>query len=342
MKEITEAYIQSLPKAEIHVHLEGSVFPETLLRLGKKHKTELAGMDLEKLREKFFEYEDFYNFLETYKLVCQHLRSLEDYLDILRDLGEYFQRENILYAEVIYTPSIPWKFGKDGAEILAALLEESAKFEKTHGVRIRWILDCVRQFGREVAERTAELAWQSRAQGVVGVGLGGDEKAGSLSEYEEVFNWVRAHELFVHVHAGEIGEPSEIWDALQILGANRIGHGIQASRDSKLMAYLRDHAIGLDICLTSNAKTKAWPLISEHPFPLLFERGVPVTLNTDDPGLFEVNLGTEYKKAVDTFELQEEDLHRIILQGIRSSFLPHDEKMSLMQVFSDKIQASGE
>ncbi len=342
MRKITEAYIKSLPKAEIHIHLEGSVTPENLLRLGEKHKTELAGMDPDKVREKFFEYGDFYDFLETYKLVCRHLQSAEDYLETLRDLGRYFQRENILYAEVIFTPSIPWRFGRDGAEVLGVLLEESAKLEKSSGVRIRWILDCVRQFGREAAERTAELAWQSRAQGVVGVGLGGDEQAVPLSEYEEVFNWVRAHELFVHVHAGEIGEPSEIWDALQILGANRIGHGIQASRDSKLMEYLRDHAIGLDICLTSNAKTKAWPLISEHPFPLLFKRGVPLTLNTDDPGLFEVDLGTEYKKAVDFFELQEEDLHRIILQGIRSSFLPHDEKMSLMQLFRDKIPGSGE
>lgn len=342
MKRMTEAYIESLPKAEIHLHLEGSVTPENLLRLAKKHKTELAGMDLSQVRQEFFEYADFYDFLKTYRVVCQHLESTEDYLETLRDLGRYFQRQNILYAEVIFTPSIPWRFERDGEEVLSALLEESGKLEKSLGMRIRWILDCVRQFGREVAERTAELAWESRAQGVVGVGLGGDEKAVPLTEFEEVFNWVRAHELFVHVHAGEIGGPSEIWDALQILGANRIGHGIQASRDAKLMEYLRDRAIGLDVCLTSNAKTKAWPLISGHPFPLLFKRGVPLTLNTDDPGLFEVDLGTEYRKAVDAFDLDEEDLHRIILQGIRSSFLPHEEKMSLMQLFSDKIQSTGE
>lgn len=339
MKKITADYIQFLPKAEIHLHLEGSITPESLLRLAKKHKTDLSGMKLEQIRERFFEYKDFYDFLETYKLICSHLLSAEDYIEALRDLVQYFQRENILYAEVIYTPSIPWKFDRDGAEVLSALLEESTNLESSYGIRIRWILDCVRQFGRELAERTAELAWTSRTQGVVGVGLGGDEQSIPLSEYSEVFSWVRAHELFVHVHAGEIGEPSEVWDALQVLGANRIGHGIQASRDSKLMEYLRDHAIGLDICLTSNAKTRAWPLLSEHPLPLLLERGVPVTLNTDDPGLFEVGLGAEYRKAVDAFDLKEEDLHRLVLQGIRSSFLPHEEKMALMQLFHSKIQA---
>src|SRR5690606_1975050 len=179
-------------------------------------------------------------------------------------------------------PSIPWFFGRDGEEVLQVLVEASERLSRTGQIQIRWILDCVRQFDLNLAERTAELAVQYRDRGVVGIGLGGDENSAPMHDFEKVFAWARANELFIHVHAGEVGGPEQVWDAVRILGANRIGHGIQAARDPELMGYLRDHLIGLDVCLTSNARTKAWPMLSDHPLPLLYRRGVPVTLNTDD------------------------------------------------------------
>ena len=200
-----------------------------------------------------------------------------------------------------------------------------------------WIFDCVRQFGPEAAQETAELALEFRGEGVVGLGLAGDETAADSREFEDVFAFARAHELYVHVHAGEIGEPQSVWDAIKILGANRIGHGIQAARDQVLMSYLKDHAIGLDICLTSNARTGAWTPISKNPFWLLYKRGVPVTLSTDDPGLFDTTLLQEYAQAIKYFELAESDLAYIALQSVRSSFLPHTERMKLMQEFQNSI-----
>ena len=314
------------------MHLEGSVTLSTLTRLTKKYGTESEGVIGS------FEYEDFQGFLDTFRLVCRHLRQPEDYLSVFDELCRVFAEQNILYAEVFYAPSIPWKWGRDGREILSALVERSAKFEKQSGIVVRWVLDCVRQFDVEMAEKTAELAAEFHSMGVIAVGVGGDENSRPLRELEEVFSWVRAHELFIHVHAGEIGEPLQVWDALQLLGANRIGHGIQAARDSKLMEYLREHAIGLDICLTSNSRTGAWPFLADHPFQLLMKRGVPVTLNTDDPGLFETTLSQEYEKAVDLFQLSESDLQYLSLQGIRSSFLSHEKKMQLMELFNGKIQ----
>jgi adenosine deaminase len=250
---------------------------------------------------------------------------------VLKDLEQYFIDQNIFYAEVIYTPSIPWKFGSDGREVLTALIEESQSFEKKTKRQIRWILDNVRQWGLGPAEKTAQLADEFREKGVVGVGLGGDEKSVPMEDFAEIFGWARANQLFVHIHAGEFGGPQEVWEALQIAGANRIGHGIQAARDGKLINYLQERAVGLDICLTSNLKTKVWTPLSDHPFRLLFKRGVPVTLNTDDPGMFETTLCTEYEKAVQAFDLSQEDLQHLVLQGFRSAFLPHDEKMLLMQ-----------
>ena len=335
-----EELIRTLPKTELHLHLEGSVTPELLYELVQAQGSELAGLSLEELERQVYEFEDFYSFLQSYRVICMHLIGPEEHLRVLRELEAYLVRESIRYAELIYTPSIPWKFGRDGEETLDALLAESNRFERESGVTIRWILDSVRQFGVEVAQKTAELARRYAERGIVAVGLGGDERAIPVADFAGVFSWARAHGLFVHIHAGEIGPPEEIWAALKVLGANRIGHGIQAARDPALMEYLREHAIGLDVCLTSNVRTRAWPMLAEHPLPLLLKRGVPVSLATDDPGLFRTGLCGEIQKAVETFDLGEEDLSRMLLQGVRSSFLPYEQKMELMQTFGDELHSA--
>ena len=337
--ELSREYIRTLPKVELHIHIEGCMTPQRLYDLSQTYDSRYKSFAAEILAKQGFQYEDFNDFLNTYKIACYHLRQSEDYLGLLNDLAEDYRLQNVRYAEIIYTPSIPWKWERSGEEILEALTESSRRIEEQQGTIIRWILDCVRQFGPEAAWKTARLAKEFRSRGVVGIGLGGDERSLPMSDYREVFLWAQANQLFVHVHAGEVGEPDQVWDALKILGANRIGHGIQSARDPRLMEYLREHAIGLDICLTSNLKTRAWAPLSDHPFHLLYRRGVPTTLNTDDPGLFQAALTDELVKAVECFELSAGDLHRIILQGVRSSFLPHDEKMSLMREFQDELSA---
>ena len=329
--------IRKLPKAELHLHLEGSVSPAAFLGLSRRYQTKYSSLSEQQVRQQLFQYQDFYAFLETYRVVCEHLQEASDYVDVLSWLAGYFSRENIRYAEIIYTPSIPWNFDRDGKEILAALLQKSREIYSEQGTIIRWILDCVRQWDVGLARRTAELAREFREEGVVGLGLGGDELSLEVESYREVFNWAKAHQLFAYVHAGEIGEPDQIWKAVQVLGADRIGHGIQAARDPELMDYLRDHAITLDVCLTSNLRTGAWAPISENPFALLYKRGVPVTLNTDDPGLFQTSLTEELQKAVQSFDLSEADIQRIILRSVHSAFLPQKEKMTLMRQFHEEL-----
>jgi len=335
----TPGYLKSLPKAELHLHLEGSITPVLFLQLSQRYETQQSGLSVEQVQQELFNYQDFYDFLETYKVVCSHLREPEDYIAVLDGLGEYFREENIRYAEVIFTPSILWKHERDGRATLEALLERGQKMAGSQGTTVRWILDAVRQFGVEAAQQTAELALEFQDRGVVGIGLGGDENSLAMEEYHEVFSWARAHRLYAHVHAGEIGDEKQVWKALQLLGADRIGHGIQSARDPKLMEYLRQHAVGLDICLTSNLKTGAWVPISSSPFGLLFRRGVPVSLNTDDPGLFQTTLTQEFEKAVQYFQLDHEAVHRLVLQGVHSSFQPHESKMDLMQEFQQEIQS---
>ncbi len=337
MGTLSENYIRSLPKAELHVHLEGSVSRELFLELSRKYQTEYQKLSVRQVGEELFRYRDFSAFLQIYKVVCEHLREPDDCVRVLDSLAESFAAQNIRYAEIIYTPSIPWKLGKDAERMLTGLLDRSQEIEMSKGTKIRWILDCVRQWGTGPAQWTAELAYNFRSRGIIGLSLGGDENSLPMEVYKDVFSWAKAHQLHVHVHAGEIGEPEQVWDAVRVLGANRIGHGIHAARDPNAMKYLREHAITLDVCLTSNVETHAWRRISRHPFQLLYKRGVPVTLNTDDPGLFQTSLSAEYMKAVRFLGLGREDVHRVILQGVQSSFLPHQDKMALMQQFQDEI-----
>ncbi len=332
-----DSLIRAFPKAELHLHLEGSISAQRFRKLSRKYQTEFSGLSPAEIRSQLFSYSDFWDFLQSYRVICEHLREPRDYVALVHDLGPYFESQNIRYAEILMAPSIPARFGFDVGKILKATTAAAKKVADKLSIEIRWIFDCVRQFGPQAAQETAELALEFRGQGVVGLGLAGDETAVDSREFEDVFAFARAHELYVHVHAGEIGGPQSVWDAIKILGANRIGHGIQAARDPVLMAYLKDHAIGLDICLTSNARTGAWGPISKNPFRLLYKRGVPVTLSTDDPGLFETTLVQEYAHAINHFELADSDLAHIALQSVRSSFLPHPERMKLMQKFQNSI-----
>ncbi len=337
---VSEPYVRSLPKAELHLHLEGSVGPERLHALACKYGTEYASLSVAELTEKLYRYRSLHEFLGAFKVVCQHLRGKEDYAGILEDLAESLLRQGVFYAEITYAPSIPWIWGRDGREILQHLLKTGSRFEEK-GLIIRWVLDCVRQFGVEAAWRTARLSAEHRTEGVVALGMGGDELSLPLIEYRDVFLWAKAHEIYVHIHAGEIGGPDQVWSALKDLGANRIGHGVQAARDPRLIEYLREHAVGLDVCLTSNLRTRAWAPLSQHPFPLLYRRGVPVTLNTDDPGLFQTSLTQEYLKASRIFGLTAKDLQRVALQAVRCSFLPHEAKMAHMQRIQDQMEPGG-
>ncbi len=339
MDRPNRTYLEKLPKAEIHLHLEGSVDAPLLLDLSRKYSTEYSALSQEELAAKLFRYEDFSGFIDTFRIVCEHLRRPEDYVAVLDRLAGYCSSQNIQYAELICSPSIPWHFGLDGREILEALLERSLQLGREQGLRLGWILDCVRQWGPEPAQRTAELAVECMERGVVGLGLGGDENSLPMADFKEIFHWAKASGLFIHVHAGETGGPDQVWDALRILGANRIGHGIQSARDAALMEHLRERAIGLDVCLTSNLKTRAWSPISTNPFGMLFRRGLHVSLNSDDPGLFETTLVDEFSKAVRFFQLNRQDVNRLALEGLRSAFLPHDERLALMQKFTDEIHS---
>jgi len=300
-------FLRDLPKAELHIHLEGSVEPETLYELD-------PSTSIEEYRA-LYHYTDFDSFLRAFGAVGKRLRTPEDYGLITRRLLERLEAQNVRYAEIMVAAGVVlWK-QQDFAPIFACI--HAAAQESS--VQVRWILDAVRQFGVEPAMQVAALAAERVNQGVVALGIGGSEERGPASWFTDVFAFARSAGLHLHAHAGESLGPESIWDALA-LGAERIGHGIAAASDPALMCHLRDRDIPLEICITSNLVTDVVKRIEDHPVRRLFDAGVPIVLNSDDPAMFRCSLTGEYRLAAKQFDFTEGELRQLAENAFRFAF----------------------
>jgi len=300
-------FIRQLPKAELHLHLEGSVEPETLHELD-------PGTPVEELRA-LYQYEDFDAFLRTFGAIGKRLRGAADYGLITRRLLERLARENVRYAEITVAAGVVlWK-GQEFAPVFDAIVEGSRGSE----VEVRWILDAVRQFGVEPARQVAEWAASRQDRGVVAFGIGGSEARGPAEWFGEVFRWAKAEGLHLVAHAGEGTSAASVRAALGI-GAERIGHGISAAEDEELMRELRERDVPLEVCVTSNLVTGVVTSVGEHPLRRLYDAGVPVTLHTDDPAMFRCTLTGEYELAAREFGFTAEELRGVAENGWRYAF----------------------
>jgi len=270
--------------AELHLHLEGSIGPDTLLEIdGSLTEAEIAAATT---------YTDFAGFIASYVWVNRKLLTPRHYAVAARRLFESLHAQGVKYAEVTLSAGvILWKKQDLGA-VFDALVYEAARSP----VAIRWILDATRQWGAEPARPVFEFAAQRRDQGVVAVGIGGFEAEGPALWFRDLYSQARDQGLRLVAHAGETTDAQSIWDALSI-GAERIGHGIRAIEDPLLLAHLREHQIPLEICITSNIRTGAVASLACHPVKRIFDAGVPVIVNTDDPALFGCTLASEYDLA---------------------------------------------
>ena len=300
-------FLAELPKAELHLHLEGSVEPETLRELD-------PATSLEEFRA-LYRYADFDAFLKAFAAIGKRLRTPGDYALIARRLLERLEAQNVRYAEIIIAAGVVlWK-GQEFGPIFDAVRE--AAREST--VEVRWILDAVRQFGVEHVRSVAELAAERVDQGVVAFGIGGSEQRGPAEWFGDAFAFAKGAGLRLTAHAGESMGPESIWAALD-LGAERIGHGIAAVRDPELMRHLRQRDIPLEICITSNLVTGVVARVEDHSVRRLYDAGVPITLNTDDPAMFGCTLTGEYRLAARHFGFSEAELRGIADNGFRYAF----------------------
>ena len=300
-------FLLELPKAELHLHLEGSVEPETL------HELDPAST-LEECRA-LYSYADFDAFLKAFGAVGKRLRTPADYALATRRLLERLAAQNVHYVEITLAAGVVlWK-----AQEFAPIFEAVREAAQCAPVEVRWILDAVRQFGVEQAMRVAELAAERTDQGVVAYGIGGSEERGPAEWFTEVFAFARRAGLRLTAHAGESMGPESIWAALE-LGAERIGHGIASVQDPGLMRHLRENDIPLEICITSNLVTGVVKRLKEHPIRRLYDAGVPIVLNTDDPAMFGCTLTDEYRLAARIFGFSETELRGIAENGFRYAF----------------------
>lgn len=316
--------IASLPKAELHLHLEGSIQPATACALMARYGVKTTEQEV--LRH--YNFRNFLEFLEAFKWVTSFLREPQDYALVANDLAEQLLAQNVVYAEVTLSVGVMLLRNQQPEANFEALLRATEPFER-RGLRLQWVFDAVRQFGAEAALAVVESAKSCGSKAIVAFGLGGDELAVSTAEFRRVYD--RAAEFGLHrlIHAGELGGPEKILEAIELLGVERIGHGIAAMNDPELTDLLAERKIPLEICPGSNLKTGALARqigredagINDHPLPALFRRGVPVVLSTDDPALFDTNLRNEYRNAVQ-MGLQENELEQICAMGFQYAFHP--------------------
>lgn len=307
-----EQYIVSLPKAEVHLHLEGTVDLETLGELATRHGMPLPDPGL-------YHYENFGGFLKAFKVVCDHLRTPADYELITYRMMRALNAAGVKYADVFIAAGVLLWQKKPLEELFVGIEAGYRHGRDEFGIEIKWIFDATRQFGPVAAMEMARRAAALRDRGVVGIGIGGDEQKAAPELFREVYDFARARGLQLTAHAGETAGPDSILGAIVSLGVQRIGHGITAIYDPKLVGYLAQKQIGVDICLSSNLRTGAVDSLEHHPLRTYFDAGVLVTLSTDDPAMFETGLVREYVLAHDVLGFTREELARLAENSLRAS-----------------------
>jgi len=328
MSSAPSPFLRSLPKAELHLHLEGSIEPSTLLEIKRRHGQHSTPEEVDRL----YQFQDFTGFLIAFKAITEDLQSPEDYELITYRLMERLKTENVLHAEVFVSVGVCLWRVQDFPLIFEALDRARLRGEKDFGVSLLWIFDAVRQFGPEAAMRVFELAARYRDRGVVGIGIGGDEMKAPPELFRQAYAWASDHGLRLTAHAGENAGPDSIWGALN-LRTERIGHGLSAARDPELLEELAVRQIPIEICLTSNLRTACCRSLTDHPLRSYFDRGLMITLNTDDPGMFRTTLNREYRLAQNSFGFSDEHLRELSRNSFEASFLPAERKLFFLNLF---------
>jgi aminodeoxyfutalosine deaminase len=322
------AFVAGLPKAEIHVHHIGSASPRIVSELAARHPGTVPS-DLDALRD-FYTFRDFGHFIEVYLAVVDLLREPEDIRLLTYEVAADMAAQNIRYAELTLTPWTSVQAGVPIEAYVEAVEDARVAAERDLGVRLRWIYDIPGESGLPAAEDTVGYALHPKApETLIGFGLGGPEVGVDRPQFKDVFARARAAGLHSVPHAGETTGPQTVWDALRDLGAERIGHGTSSIQDPELVAYLVEHQVALEVCPTSNIATRAVDVLENHPIRQMYDAGVLVTVNSDDPPMFGTTLNREYEIAAGLLDLDEQGIARLAQNAVHASFLPDVEKAAL-------------
>jgi adenosine deaminase len=325
--------LRQLPKIDLHRHMEGSLRLETLAEVAHEHGVNLPSYNIEELRpyvQFTDDVPDFYNFLGKMELLRQFYSAGEAVERIAYEAVADAAHDNIQYLELRVSPA-----GKKirPEEVMRNVTTAVEKAIKEYPIQVRLLITIVREFGVKVAEEILELALAYQEQGVVGLDLAGHEETHSALPFADIFHKAHKAGLGVTIHAGEVGDATNVRQAVEVLGAHRIGHGVRAIEDHRVVRLLRERNVALEVCPTSNLQTGVTRAFAQHPMRDLYHLAVPVTINTDDPSISDTTLTDEYLVVVLGMGLAVRDIQQMILNAAQAAFLPPDEKQALIQQF---------
>ena len=327
--------IHALPKVELHVHILGSIRPETLLSIIRDDDVKTPYATVEEIIKRF-EYTDFVNFLRTYMEIVDYITDERHFEQITYEMLENCAKSNVHYVEASFSPPDHKAKGLDFDKMLDSINRGILRAKKDFGVETNIRVDTCRSSTFDEAMEILDHI-EKKPDNIITLDLGGDEKRWPPRPFAE--HYKRATTLGLHrvAHAGEAAGPESIWDAIHSLDVERIGHGVTAQQDPDLIEYLKREQIAIEMCPVSNLRTGVVSSISEHPIREFFDKGLLVTVNSDDPSLFHTNMNNEYEQIHKHLGFSLKELFQISLNGIQTTFIDESAKFELVQRFTEEL-----
>ncbi len=342
--DVTPELLRQLPKTDLHLHLDGSLRLTTVQDLARERGIALPADDLKGLRdilEVGMECESLEEYLRAFSITVPLLQDAEALTRTSFELAEDAHRENVLYAEIRYSPLLHREGGLSLDEVITAVERGLTRARDQFGIRTGQILCGIRHISPESSLELARLAVDWKGRGVVGFDLAGAERDYPAKDHREAFYLVQNNNVNITIHAGEAFGPASIHQALHYCGAHRIGHGVRLREDEDLLQYVNDHRIPLEICPTSNVQTKAVPSLAEHSLPFYLDRGLRVTINTDNRLISGTDASRELWVVAKQFDLSLAQMVDLVVAGFKSAFLPLPSKVRLLEEVFARLQALG-
>jgi adenosine deaminase len=335
------AQLRALPKVDLHRHLEGSLRLQTLAEIAQEHGIDLPSYDIEYLRPFVTitdDEPDFHRFLEKFRLLRRFYPTREAVERVTYEAVADAADDNVKYLELRFNPIAQAReqgFSLD--EVTTWVCGAVSRAQQEHDICANLIVQIGRDERQEKAWEVAKVAVAHRDAGIVGLDLAGDEMKYPARGFAEIFRWARSEGLFITVHAGEAAGAHNVRDAIELLGAQRIGHGIRTIENSQVVRLVRERAVTLEICPTSNLQTGVVRRFGQHPLLDLSALGLRVTINTDDPSVSDTTLTDEYAVAALAIGLTLGDIKKTIVMAAEGSFQPPEEKTRLVEWFREEL-----
>lgn len=327
-----EQFIRDMPKVELHLHMEGAIPPETLLGFIQRKGTEPSIKTVDDLNARLT-YTDFPHFIQVWTWKNTFIRDEKDFRVIAHDVLADLSRQNVKYVEAFFAPGDYRRMGLSIPRIMKYIVRGKEKAEADLGIRCNLIIDLVRDHGPEIGMQRLEEATPYLGKGVIGVGIGGSEQLFPPEPYEPVYREARKRGFRLTAHAGEVAGVDSMWGAIRTLRTERIGHGVRANEDPELVEYLKQHQIPLEMCPISNVKTGVCESIKKHPIRDYFDQGLMVTVNSDDPAMFNSSLTEDYLALARDLDFSLDEIKRLATNGIDASFLSNADKAGMYSAF---------